>query len=42
MTTHPFLSDPWIAEARRIKEAHVGDPTDQPGPHEDDIRAITG
>jgi hypothetical protein len=29
--THPFLSDPWIAEVRRIKADHVGDPTDQAG-----------
>jgi hypothetical protein len=28
VTTHPFLSDPWIAEVRRIKADHVGDPTD--------------
>jgi hypothetical protein len=31
VTTHPFLSDRWIAEARRIKAEHIGDPTDQPG-----------
>lgn len=31
MTTHPFLSDPWIAEVRRIKARHAGGPTDQPG-----------
>ncbi|HSL59498.1 MAG TPA: hypothetical protein VK866_16750 [Acidimicrobiales bacterium] len=30
MTSHPFLSEPWIQAVQRIKVDHVGDPTDQP------------
>ena len=29
--THQFLSDPWIDEVHRIKEAHEGTPIDQDG-----------
>jgi hypothetical protein len=31
MTTHPFLSDAWIDQARAIKARHAGNPVDEPG-----------
>jgi hypothetical protein len=31
MTTHPFMSDEWLSEVRRLKAHHLGDATDQDG-----------
>lgn len=31
MTTHAFLSDPWMDAARELKARHLGDATDQAG-----------